>query len=540
MQQAKNYSSHQLQRALAFEQQSRLPQAQRLCQAFLQKHPSDIRARCLQAKLYYRLKDYEQAERFAKKLVHDEPKMLEALRLCSAVLLDSGKLEQALEYAKKLVEMDKTNGRVYIFVAHILGCLGRTDEALEYLDKAGDAHTNSEFFITKINILHDKSEYAKVVKLCEDYLEIYGKEQQVLEFLAIALHRVGRNAEAYSACESALEIASEHKRLRLEWLLRTLVPIVYEDEQELELYKDRYIQGVLALSQYQNFAQELEADTHIFVRRPWGNFYYAYQGTNVKEAQEIRSKTIRSYLEVSSPELLELDISAYPSTREKIRIGYVSGHLHAHTVGTFFLGNYFTHDRSKFELYIYYIGNKKDNLLTDYSEHADKFICMRPVDPLGIAKEIRQDKLDVLIYPDVGMESVTSLLCVMRLAPLQCVQYGHPITTGSHAIDYYLSGIMVEPYNAHEHYTETLVKFPNIALNYQYSHISEVESDRQKFGLSEDDFIFVSPQSLFKYMPTYDWMYPAIVAGTAAKNSIYIQSSRRIDSEIHSSYEEGF
>ena len=30
----------------------------------------------------------------------------------------------------------------------------------------------------------------------------------------------------------------------------------------------------------------------------------------------------------------------------------------------------------------------------------------------------------------------------MRLAPVQCVGWGHPVTTGSPNIDYYLSGDM--------------------------------------------------------------------------------------------------
>ena len=42
-------------------------------------------------------------------------------------------------------------------------------------------------------------------------------------------------------------------------------------------------------------------------------------------------------------------------------------------------------------------------------------------------------------YTDIGMDPVTYSLAFSRLAPVQCVTWGHPVTTGIETIDYFLS-----------------------------------------------------------------------------------------------------
>lgn len=85
----------------------------------------------------------------------------------------------------------------------------------------------------------------------------------------------------------------------------------------------------------------------------------------------------------------------------------------------------------------------------------------------GIIPQIRQlitsYHIDILIYPEIGMDLVTYLLSFSRLALIQAVWWGHPITTGdeSGTIDFYL-GLELEIEGAGDrergHYTEQLVR----------------------------------------------------------------------------------
>lgn len=72
-------------------------------------------------------------------------------------------------------------------------------------------------------------------------------------------------------------------------------------------------------------------------------------------------------------------------------------------------------------------------------------------------------ELDVLVYPDVGMEPLSYYLSFSRLAPIQMTWWGHPITTSSPAMDYFIS-LEEEIPEAHNHYTEQLVRMKWVNL----------------------------------------------------------------------------
>ncbi|NBT47983.1 MAG: hypothetical protein EBT07_09245 [Actinobacteria bacterium] len=86
---------------------------------------------------------------------------------------------------------------------------------------------------------------------------------------------------------------------------------------------------------------------------------------------------------------------------------------------------------------------------------------------------IRTLGLDVLIYSDIGMDSRTRIFSQMRLAPIQVCHWGHPVTSGSRAIDYYVSSAAMEPEYPQDGYSEKLISLPSIGIYIKgewYSH----------------------------------------------------------------------
>lgn len=81
--------------------------------------------------------------------------------------------------------------------------------------------------------------------------------------------------------------------------------------------------------------------------------------------------------------------------------------------------------------------------LQDGATEMARKLCDRFVQgPLPVRcwrKEIAKDASHVLIYPDIGMDPGAGQLGAHRLAPVQCVTFGHPKTTGYPTIDYFLS-----------------------------------------------------------------------------------------------------
>jgi predicted O-linked N-acetylglucosamine transferase (SPINDLY family) len=119
------------------------------------------------------------------------------------------------------------------------------------------------------------------------------------------------------------------------------------------------------------------------------------------------------------------------------------------------------------------------------------------------------------VYPELGMDPQSMMTAGLRLAPIQCVGWGHPVTSGLKSIDYWLSSDLMEPDNAQNHYSEKLVRLPNLANSYSIenrNYISKLKNkkSRRDYGLPEDSILYFCSQSLFKYLPQYDHLWPEI------------------------------
>ena len=102
------------------------------------------------------------------------------------------------------------------------------------------------------------------------------------------------------------------------------------------------------------------------------------------------------------------------------------------------------------------------------------------------------------------MSALTYFLAFARLAPLQCLTWGHPDTTGIANLDRFLSCDAMEPAGAERHYSETLVRLPGPTLHYARPALPARLKPRSAFGLPDDAHLYVCPQSLFKIHPDFD------------------------------------
>ena len=127
-----------------------------------------------------------------------------------------------------------------------------------------------------------------------------------------------------------------------------------------------------------------------------------------------------------------------------------------------------------------------------------------------IAQRIRAARLDVLIYPQLGMDGRDATLAALRLAPVQCAAWGHPVTTGSAAIDHYFSCAEMEPPDAARHYSERLLLLPGLGTAYARPGVRA--ATRQEFGLPAGVPLYVCPQSLFKIHPDNDELFGDVLS----------------------------
>jgi predicted O-linked N-acetylglucosamine transferase (SPINDLY family) len=125
------------------------------------------------------------------------------------------------------------------------------------------------------------------------------------------------------------------------------------------------------------------------------------------------------------------------------------------------------------------------------------------------------------------MDIVAAPLAAQRLARVQCVGMGHPDTTGLSTIDYFLSSELMEPADGARHYTERLVRLPNLSLHYEPQPASDEPVDRdalmREIGLRANVTRFWCGQSLYKYLPQYDEVFPRIAKQVGDCQFVFIR-----------------
>ncbi len=293
----------------------------------------------------------------------------------------------------------------------------------------------------------------------------------------------------------AQELAPSDAR-RLKALLAP--PIIPQSSEEIDEHRHRVDRGIDEL---------LTADPHIPAPQMVGtpDFYRAYHGANERP---FREKLAQLYLK-GCPNLAytapHCQAPRLVANGRRIKIGFASVHLRVHTIGRLNSGLIRQLDRSIFDVTLIRPEHQDDTLTRAMDASADRVLTgpnPRQID--AARKLILAQEFDVLFYPDIGMEPWSYLLGFSRLAPVQCVTWGHPITTGIPTMDYFISSEDLDQVDAQEHYTERLIRLKNLAVYYERPQLPTPAKTRAQFGLPENAHLYGCPQTLFKFHPDFD------------------------------------
>ncbi len=329
----------------------------------------------------------------------------------------------------------------------------------------------------------------------------------------------GRTSEAIASAENASRQLPEDYTFTL--MKNLIVPLLYHTPEEISFYHQRFQTGLQNLIEQTSLTSPEEKTQAFLGIGRFSNFYLAYQARNVVEEQRIYGNFLHKIMAANYPQWVEP--LSMPPVRDKIRIGYVSNYLHSYS-GTLWLTGWLRYsERQKFEIYCYYTGNYPDPVTQQFREYSHVFHHI-PGDFAQICQQIIADKLHILVFPELGMDPPTLRLAALRLAPIQCTAWGHPVTSGIPTIDYFISSELMEPENAQEHYSETLIRLPNIGVAYpKPKDIPAITKTRTDFELPEDAVIYLCCQAPFKYLPQYDYIFPEIARRVPQAKFVFLR-----------------
>jgi predicted O-linked N-acetylglucosamine transferase (SPINDLY family) len=475
------------------------------------------------------LKQYEIALEMLITALEIEPNNAELLYNLSLVCLESNLMADAIYYARKAIEKDKTEVHYHEYLAKLLIKTRKLNEAVELYRNALEYRSDKVDLWEKLASLYlymRNPDEAAII--CMRALELHPENTKLLQVLGRSCMEQGNVGEALRIFDNILEINPDN--IVVNWYYHLALPVVYKDENEVDLFRKKYIEGLDYLTiKAATFPQE-RIDELIIACTSKPNFFITYQGKNDLEIQKKYGKLISIITDRSK--LNEKYRGKHPQRPlNKIKVGFISNYLCNNTCGSLFIGWLDGYDKEKYEVYSYHLGTIFDEISKTYSE---KSTCFRHLQGSieSICKQIIEDSLDVLVYLDIGIHATAAVLASIRMAPIQCVAWAQPITTGLNTIDYFLSSDLMEPTNAQSHYTENLVLLPNISIKFDMPVQQDLLRRRTDLNIEENECMYISCQSLYKYLPRFDYIYPEIVRRSPKSKIVFIQYHSHFATEI--------
>jgi len=460
-----------------------------------------------------------QAERAYRQALQWRPEDFNAANNLGNLLRRGGRLDDALpwlELARRLQpESAQANGNL----ALLLTDLGRFREAVQFARAAAAIEPNKSEWWGALGVAERlRRNIAPAVAALRKAVELAPNDDGSLSELSLALGEAGAIDESRAMLARFNPGGRDAERMR--WTLALSLPSVYTSEAQVDFERERFSRGL------REIAATVELDTSMQRQRAYeavcgvATFLLHYQGRDNTELQNRFGDVVTRVMAARAPQYTQPCGWRAGAHGGRLRIGIVSSHLMHHTVSRYFRILLAGLDSARFDVRVWYSGEVRDSS-TDYIaarvsgfEHVNE-------DALVTSAKIHAAELDVLVYPEIGMDPRHSVLGALRLAPVQCVLYGHPVTSGLRNIDYFLSGSALEGRDAAAQYRENLVLLPGLGA-------CPERSPAAGSGAWLDTFSGAAPlllclQNHLKLVPAFDQALAQIASQTRARIGFFIR-----------------
>lgn len=411
---------------------------------------------------YKKQNDFEKAiDRFTR-VVQIDPKHIDSYVQLGGILKTIGRFEDAKKCFAKILTFLPNNVETLFDMAFACQNLGQENDALKWY----------------LQLLQYEPEHVQAHINVGHIYRIQGKIQQ---------------AESHF-----LHAAKNNDHFGTEVLYHLSLPVICQSNEDIQFYRKR-------LSDYVNHSN-IHLDNP-FKQVGITQFLLAYQGQDDTKIQ----KDIADFYYRTCPSLNYHSPYLYKKiSGKKIKIGFVTTYLmDAHPVGKVYHGLIRYLNRDLFNVKIYHPTGMRPLSSKIHLEFKDAIVYLKR-NLSEIREYIAREKLDILFYPEIGMDPFIYFLAFSRLAPIQCVGWGHPVTTGIQHIDYYISSVYMEPENAGDHYNEQLIVL-GAFMTYFFWPLKSSHLKRSDFPFPNDTHWYVCPQSIQKIHPDMDLIFSGIL-----------------------------
>ena len=330
----------------------------------------------------------------------------------------------------------------------------------------------------------------------------------------------------------ALALRSDSVLLRLNHLF--ILPKVADSIEQINWCRQRCETGLLSLEEelatlpQDRLAAALDTAA-VIVSHPFRLIYHNQDDRRLLEryGRLILSVITKAYPLLPSPpaRLLPPRVDGPgPATqapdRQRIRLGLVSAFFYQHSNARAFDGLIRHLDAEQFEVVLIHLASSSKDAMSHKLESWCADTVTLPAALHAAREALNELRLDMVFYTDIGMHPFITMLASKRVALVQATGWGLPQTSGLPEIDYYVSGDLVEPPNAQDHYSETLVRLPGLPCCYLSESLEPVERNRDYYLLPQDRLLWGCLNRFDKFHPDFDHALEAIAL--AVPDSLFV------------------
>jgi len=427
------------------------------------------------------------------------PNYPEALSNQGVLFLESGNPEKAIALFEKAIKNNPYFALAFNNLGNAFTQLEQYDDAFQCFERA--LQINPDYLDTCLNFgnsLKKCKQYEAAIDCYQHALKIDPNSEKAFYLLGEAYYDLGDCALAKTYYAKSLESYPDDLEAQTA-LAIAQIPKVSKSIPELDSSRIAFSEQLkfLQTNLQQKISPALSAK--LIARHP---FYLAYQDENNEPLLSQFGSICASQAQSIQGSLDIKNRSMEPHSR--IRIGIISSFFCNHPVWHAITKGWVNHlNPDQFELHLFNTnGIEDEETRLAKSKVATYTNC--GIDISDVAQIVVDQDLDVILYPEIGMDTVSKALACLRLTPIQAVSWGHPETTGLPTIDFYLSAQLMESADSHHFYSEKLVPLPNLGTYFEKDPIQAINLDLKKLGIDCNSPILLCAGSPSKYSPSHD------------------------------------
>ena len=453
------------------------------------------------------LQKYDLAIEAYNQALKIRPQYAEAFSNLGIIFLEQKNYQVAIECFEKAIQLNPNLASAYNSLGNAYTATNQYESAFKAFNHA--LQINPQYLDAHLNFgisLKKAKQYVESIECLKHAITINPNHAETFFLLGEVFYDVGDMQAANINFRKCLELDPKNIDAHFALTIAQL-PKVFSSVEELQQSRNNFSNELRKLKEFKSHATTPEDIATNIGRHP---FYLAYQEQRntvlLNEYGDICTESTKSIQTI-------LDAPTAPPRRSggKIQIGIVSHYFCDHPVWHAITKGWIKHlNPELFEIHAFNTNGSEDQETELAKNRAVSYLNSNE-STLDLATHILNKRLDILLYPEIGMDATSKALACLRLSPIQAVSWGHPETTGLSTIDYFLSGESLEPASAQDNYREKLITLPGLGTYFELeAAIEPAEINLAKLGIDPSRPILLCAGSPSKYHPSNDVVFTEI------------------------------